>query len=124
MLTIQRVNPLNIPAWDAKVALLPGATLFHSTAWARLLSTTYRYEPNYFFLEDCDDHWALLPTMGVTSWLTGKRGIGLPFTDECSPLCSDASAFKAVLEAAKQYGKDVGWKHLELRGGGSLLNGE
>ena len=40
----------------------------------------------------------LLPLMEVDSWLTGRRGISLPFTDECEPLYPDAESFKNLLQ--------------------------
>ena len=59
--------------------------------------------------------------MEVRSWLTGKRGVSLPFTDNCEPLGGDAKTFGAIFAAATELGKQRGWKYLEGRGGRNLL---
>lgn len=59
--------------------------------------------------------------MEVDSWLTGRRGVSLPFTDECEPLCEDAGAFREIWRAALDHGRARAWKYLEIRGGRSLL---
>src|SRR5436190_11674249 len=90
---IQRVDPLVDPNWDNAVANLPGASFFHTAAWARVLRDTYQFQPTYFTDQRPDGTIdALVPVMEVDSWLTGRRGISLPFTDECCPLGADARA--------------------------------
>jgi hypothetical protein len=60
---------------------------------------------------------ALLPVMEVNSWLTGRRGVSLPFTDECAPLCADADSFRRLFREALEYAKVRAWNYLECRGG-------
>jgi len=60
---------------------------------------------------------ALLPLMTVDSWLTGRRGIALPFTDECPPLCESEGEFQPLFQRAVEFGRARGWKSIELRGG-------
>jgi hypothetical protein len=55
--------------------------------------------------------------MEVDSWLTGRRGIALPFTDNCEPLCETGKDFQPLFQAAVEFGKARGWKSIELRGG-------
>jgi lipid II:glycine glycyltransferase (peptidoglycan interpeptide bridge formation enzyme) len=62
-----------------------------------------------------------LPLMEVDSWLTGRRGIALPFTDDCEPLCPDGEEFQKLFAGAVEFGKSRNWKYLELRGGRELL---
>jgi hypothetical protein len=146
---IRQLDPLSDPDWDAKLASLPGATFFHSSAWARVLHDTYGFSPVYFVLESRDSGMglpthdpsrhesgdpchaegagrllqgfpriqALLPVMEVNSWLTGRRGVSLPFTDSCAPLCADAESFSRLRDAAVARGKNRRWSYLELRGG-------
>jgi len=59
--------------------------------------------------------------MEVDSWLTGRRGVSLPFTDWCDPLAGDLPGFHDLLNEAIGYGRDRGWKYLELRGGRHYL---
>ena len=118
---VRNVNPLDDPRWDADLAACPGATFFHSSAWARVLHSAYGYRPVYFVGSDESGARTLLPMMEVDSWLTGRRGIGLPFTDASAPLAPDSQAFRGLHEAALAHGKQRGWKYLECRGGRSLF---
>ncbi|HEY1793792.1 MAG TPA: GNAT family N-acetyltransferase [Opitutaceae bacterium] len=117
---ILRVNPMRDPSWDANIALIPAATFFHTSAWASVLSTSFGLEPCYFIIEHQDGGRSILPMMEVDSWLTGRRGTSLPFTDECVPLVKDFAAFAALFHAAVQFGNVRRWHHLEIRGGADL----
>jgi len=114
---IQPTNPLLEPNWDALVANNPEHSFFHSTAWAKVLAETYGYTPEYFVARKAGKIDSLLPLMEVDSWLTGRRGIALPFTDDCEPLCPDVNLFKKLFQDAIDFGRSRGWKHLECRGG-------
>jgi hypothetical protein len=54
-------------------------------------------------------------------WLTGRRGIGLPFTDDYEPLCADANMFQKLFASAVEFGKSRNWKYIECRGGRELF---
>lgn len=114
------VNPLTIPDWDRRVAELPGATAFHTTGWARVLTETYGYQPCYVVQQDGARLTGALPLMEVDSWLTGKRGIALPFADACAPLGS-AEAREAMRAQACALAAERRWKYLEWRDTGDSL---
>src|SRR5882672_2675051 len=42
------INPLECPAWDSLLAVRPGGSFFHGSAWARVLHETYGHQPVYF----------------------------------------------------------------------------
>ena len=83
---IRFIDPLADPRWDQLVLSHPDASFFHSAAWARVLSRSYSHKPFYVCLSDGGEPQALVPVMEVTSAFTGRRGVGLPFSDCCSPL--------------------------------------
>lgn len=116
------VDPLDDPSWDERVNQLPGATFFHSSSWAAVLKNTYGFRPCYFTQEHDNRLEALLPMLEVDSWLTGRRGISLPFTDACGPACEDASSFRSLYKTAVRHGSVRQWKYLECRGGKELLS--
>ena len=58
-----------------------------------------------------------MPLMEVDSWLTGRRAIALPFTDECPPLCESGKEFQPLFQRAVDLGRARGWKSIEWRGG-------
>ncbi len=118
---VQRINPLADPNWDSLVATCPGAGFFHGTSWLQVLHATYGFTPKYFISSQPGKSPVVLPMMEVNSWLTGRRGVGLPFTDECAPLCTDAAVFASLFNRAVSVARERGWKYLEIRGGRALL---
>jgi lipid II:glycine glycyltransferase (peptidoglycan interpeptide bridge formation enzyme) len=59
--------------------------------------------------------------MEIKSFLTGKRGVSLPFTDECRPIAQNNEKFQHLTKFIFEYGKKAGWKHVELRGNHNAL---
>ena len=117
----QPINPAACQGWDALVADHRNHSFFHGAAWAATLQATYGFEPVYFTATTAGGRASVLPLMEVDSWLTGRRGIALPYTDECEPLVADASAIRNLIEAAMAFGRMRGWKSVEWRGGRELF---
>ena len=116
---VRRVDPLEDPHWDEDLASCPGASFFHTTAWARVLKSTYGFSPAYFTLRESGGLLSILPFLEIKSWLTGRRGVSLPFTDECAPLCPNLDSFRRLYQEALVFGRVHHWKYLECRGGRS-----
>ena len=108
----RRFNPLQEPDWDAKLVARPDFSFFHGTAWLKVLAGSYGFRPEFFALGN-----AVLPLMECDSWLTGRKGIALPFTDESAPLGADKDSCAALFAEAVAFGRSRGWKSIELRGG-------
>ncbi|MGA2401911.1 MAG: GNAT family N-acetyltransferase, partial [Syntrophobacteraceae bacterium] len=81
------------------------------------------YKPLYFTGREGAEVSALIPVMEVRSFLTGKRGVSMPFTDRCEPIVTEGGRFSSVFDEILHYGKKAGWKYLELRGGAKHLDG-
>jgi hypothetical protein len=111
----QILDPLTIPDWDALIARHSAATVFHSQGWARTLNATYGHRPCYLGIKEGQAFKALLPLMEVDSWLTGRRGVSLPFTDCCAPLALPDDQV-GMFRTAVRMGEERGWRHLEFRG--------
>jgi hypothetical protein len=123
-LTFELVDPTRHPAWDEALSGLGARarpTFFHSTAWARVLRDSYGYAPLYLLARRAQRVCGVLPLIEVNSWLTGKRGVSLPFSDECRPLADAAADEKALLEKAIDLGRERGWRRFESQGGGDCL---
>jgi hypothetical protein len=86
-----------------------------------VLQKAYGFRPLYFTIFEGDLLSACLPVMEIDSFLTGRRGVSLPFTDYCEPIVASCEEFQELFREAAEYGKQHGWKSLELRGGGSFL---
>ena len=117
---IQIINPITYPGWDDLLLSTPDYSFFHSPAWAKVLKETYRYSPTYFTIFDNGHLQALVPAMQIDSFLTGKRGVSLPFTDYSDAIISNGIAFNGLFDHIIQYGKNHGWESFEIRGGESV----
>lgn len=117
----QYLNPAHFPNWDTRVMSHSNYSFFHSAAWAKVLEDTYGYVPFYFTAEATGANSSLFPLMEINSWLTGRRGIALPFTDDCGPLYEDAAFGQSAVQRSIELGKSRGWKSIEFRGGKELF---
>jgi CelD/BcsL family acetyltransferase involved in cellulose biosynthesis len=117
-------DPTADPSWSDLVTRSPAATVFHHPAWAGLLRATYGYGMTACAVPGEDGRLvAGLPVAMVSSRLTGRRLVALPFSDLCPPLVADdappwaGSALRAALEVF-QAGHGL---PLEVRGTGDVL---
>ncbi|OGW37716.1 MAG: hypothetical protein A2Y97_13360 [Nitrospirae bacterium RBG_13_39_12] len=112
---LQIINPITYPNWDELILLNPDYSFFHSSAWAKVLNEAYGYKLLYFTVLKNEGLLAAVPIMEISSFLTGRRGVSLPFTDYCEPIVSDGINFQEVLNFVLAEGKERNWKYLELR---------
>lgn len=92
------------------------ATVFHTRGWARVLQQTYGHKA-FYLTGSANGHFGrLLPIMEVSSPITGRRGISLPFTDICPVLAGSDAERAGLFEAAVKLGRERGWRSLEVRG--------
>jgi hypothetical protein len=117
------VNPLEYPNWDTLLSSHRECSFFHGAAWARVLRATYGHRANYFCEISGGRLHKLLPVMEVSSAITGRRGVSLPFSDFCAPLSEDGRV-EPLFDAALEYGRNRSWKYLECRNRGSNGYGE
>jgi hypothetical protein len=109
------LNPLLDATWDTAVRNHPDATIFHSTAWARVLVDTYGHRPCYVQISLYGNLLALIPMMEVQTMLTKSRGICLPFSDYCPPLAFSSCGHELVPQKLKQIARERRWSYFELR---------
>ena len=120
-MTIKIVNPLDVPNWNDQVAELPGATIFHTSNWAQVLSASYGYKPRYFCTFNDGRLTDLVPVMEINSFITGKRGVSLPFSDRVAPLVDDPNRFDRLFEAMIAFGSRNGWQSISFHGGNGFF---
>ena len=113
-------NPLEDSSWDAKLSVMPGATCFHSAGWMRVLHESYGYAPYCFASMKPEGFDTLLPMMEVSSILTGRRGVSLPFTDFCEVLAASGNDLQPLVEHSLNHAQEHSWKHVEFRGSAGL----
>lgn len=110
------IDPRSGPEWDDMVGRHQSYSPFHGSSWARVLSRTYGHVPFYIHLSQGGDLVSLVPMMEVSSRLTGRRGICLPFTDFCKPLGFDRKSNEEVFSAIVRLARVRMWKYIEIRG--------
>jgi hypothetical protein len=112
----ERKDPVTDPSWDALLSANSQSSFFHSSAWARVLHETYAHTPFYLCRVKDSKLESLLPVMEVSSRLTGRRGVSLPFTDIC-PALSAGDNGRALFAAALELGRERNWRYFESRNG-------
>lgn len=111
---IEIVNPLERQDWNDLVLRSAGHSFFHSSNWAQTLQESYGFTPLYFSRFSGGGIEAAVPVMEVKSFISGCRGVSLPFSDYCG-LLGDAASGEGLLEEIFSHGRRAGWKYLELR---------
>lgn len=111
------INPATHDRWDNLLLEHEKYSFFHTSHWAQVLQESYNYKPIYLSIFEGNRIAALLPMMEINSILTGKRGVSLPFSDECEPLFHNEAAFGEISNYGLEYGRSSGWKTIEIRGG-------
>ncbi|MCJ7675282.1 MAG: GNAT family N-acetyltransferase, partial [Sedimentisphaerales bacterium] len=111
------LNPIDYPCWDELLISSRGYSFYHTSAWAKVLCESYRYHPVYFTLLDKNKFLAMTPMMEVRSILTGRRGVCLPFTDQCESIGDNSSGAEDMIESIKDYGRRRRWEFIDLRWG-------
>ena len=119
---IKILNPIEVPNWNDQIAELPGATIFHTSNWARVLTDSYGYKPKYFCTFNNGSINNLIPAMEINSPFTGKRGVSLPFSDHVNPLAEDKKAFEKILEEMVSFGRNNGWRTIDFHGGNGFFS--
>lgn len=118
------IDPIRYPKWDKFLLSTPGSSFFHTSSWAKVLEESYGYAPKYLAEFKSGQICALVGIMEVRSFLTGDRGVSLPFTDYCEPMLNGKVKWNDLFHDIIVYGKSQGWKYVELRGGGQYFTRE
>ena len=118
---IRLADPTVEPAWDKWIEAHPEGSFFHGSAWATVLRQSYGHRPAYLVFGSEGDARALWPIMELNVGLTGRRGVSLPFTDQCEPLVGTTLKGEELLSAALETGRSRRWRYFEFRGGQRLF---
>lgn len=109
------VDPTHYPRWDSLILNSAQYSIFHSSAWCKVLNESYNYKPLYFVSGNDDRFETVIPFMEISSPITGKRGVSLPFTDYGPMIISGDSEHSRFLNFIYEVGEQHGWKYLEFR---------
>ncbi|MGA3324677.1 MAG: GNAT family N-acetyltransferase [Terriglobia bacterium] len=112
----REIDPVRDPSWLALVERHPRASVFHTPEWLEALRRTYGYEPVVITTTPPGRELANgVVFCSVSSWLTGRRFVSLPFSDHCDPLVDEPRELSCILAALRDQWKGNGLKYIELR---------
>jgi hypothetical protein len=116
-MVLEIINPLENPGWDQSLLASGDQAVFHTSAWARVLSESYGYKPAYFIARQRGNLIFVMPLMVIKSAITGTRGVTLPYTDFCDPFCPKGGFDDESIGHIIEYGRSSRWSYLDLRFG-------
>jgi hypothetical protein len=114
-MNIQIINPTEYPQWDNLLLTNHQSSFFLTTAWAKVICESYNYKPLYFVVIKDGKLISLMPLIEIKSFLTGKRGVSLPFTDEAPCFFASKDHYTAFINSLLRYGHQAGWNYIEMR---------
>src|SRR5262249_17540409 len=85
--------------WDDYVSHHPFGSIFHSTAWKRVVERAFEFEPRYLFLEEQGKIRGVLPLFLVHNLVLGSSLISTPLAVYGGP-CADNEQLSAQLRRA------------------------
>jgi hypothetical protein len=109
-------DPLTDTRWQKLSESHSNASIFHQRGWLEALRRTYGYLPMVLTSsppgEAMNDGIVLCR---ISSWITGKRAVSLPFADHCEPLLGPSSQPSDFVRWLCGEVDRNGWKYVELR---------
>jgi CelD/BcsL family acetyltransferase involved in cellulose biosynthesis len=115
-IAMNRIDPLTDPRWPEFLQSHPRASIFHTPGWLEALRRTYGYQPVAFTTSGSASGLADgLVFCCISSRLTGRRLVSLPFSDHCEPLTSSLENLTEFLRSLEQNLKKEKWRYVELR---------
>lgn len=113
---VYQVHPLRDPRWAELVGNHTGSSVFHTVQWLEALQRTYGYEPTAYTTSPPGTSLENgVVFCRVTSWLTGRRLVSLPFSDHCEPLMATADDEQVFVSAIEQALHRENLRYVEIR---------
>lgn len=110
------IEPTIYPNWNNFIKTHFDPDIFHSKEWCLVLKSAYSFIPYYFFVQKDLQPTVIIPVMEINSMITGKRAVGLPFSDFSHPLKKSDSDLEFACNEIINLGYVKNWKYIELRG--------
>lgn len=106
-------------AWDAYVEANAHATNYHRWRWKDLIENTYGHSTFYLVAQESERICAVLPLVGIKSWLWGRCLVSMPFFSYGGVLADTPEAGQQLLQRAESLARDWHADYVELRQGQS-----
>jgi lipid II:glycine glycyltransferase (peptidoglycan interpeptide bridge formation enzyme) len=113
---VYAIDPLQDPRWRRFVEENHDASVFHSPEWLEALRRTYGYQPLVITTSDPGrDLVNGLVICRISSGITGRRLVSLPFSDHCEPLVNRAEDLSNLIESLKKDAAKNDCRYIEIR---------
>jgi len=123
-MTVYEIDPTRDPRWDEFLETHPRASIFHTRGWLEALQRTYGYVPVAFTTSPPECHLANgIPFCGISSWVSGRRLVSLPFSDHCTPLVENPKQLAFLLAYLRERATLEKWSYIEIRPTDSVETG-
>jgi hypothetical protein len=114
--TVYEIDPTRDERWDKFLETHPQASIFHTRGWLEALRQTYGYVPIAFTTSPPEGPIENgLPFCQISSWLSGRRLVSLPFSDHCTPLVEGAEQLTCLLTYLRNKLAHERWRYIEIR---------
>lgn len=112
---VHTLSDNQVELWDAFVEGCDSASFFHKAGWKRVLEQAFGHDTHFLYVEQDEEICGVLPLAHVRSRLFGNHLVSTPFCVYGGPAATDASAERALIEAACDLAERLGVDDLELR---------
>jgi len=110
------INKVSEDSWREFLERTPGAMIYHTPEWKRVLEKSFGYKPYYIFVvDDTGQIRGFLPLMLIRSKLFGNRLSSLPLSHRCGYIGNPTFLREAFNSAVKLYNEKLGNGALEIR---------
>jgi hypothetical protein len=117
-MTVYKIDPTKDLRWSEFLDKHPDASVFHTSGWLEALQRTYGYEPVVFTTSPPEKELGNgLPFCRITTWLTRRRLVSLPFSDHCTPLVENSTELISLLTSLQREIENDNWNYIEIRAG-------
>ncbi|MEJ5349184.1 MAG: FemAB family XrtA/PEP-CTERM system-associated protein [Desulfosoma sp.] len=121
MILIRPYQPSDAVAWDLFVLNHPDGTLFHLTAWKRVVSESFGHRDHYLVAEESKGSArprrivGVLPLFSIRSPLFGNYMSSVPFAEKGGALAETPEVAERLIFEAARMVRLQGLDYLELR---------
>ena len=124
-MTVYKIDPIKDRRWTEFLNKHPEASVFHTSGWLEALQRTYGYEPVVFTTSPPEAELRNgIPFCRITTWLTRRRLVSLPFSDHCIPLVENSAELICMLKSLQGEVAEKKWNYAEIRAGDLHLPSE
>lgn len=115
-MAVYKINPLEDSRWAEFGRLHPRFSVFHTTHWLEALHRTYGYAPVVYTTSPPGTALANgIAFCRISSWLTGRRLVSLPFADHCDPLVENSLESDEIFVSLHSALEEDKLKYVEVR---------